>query len=230
MLVEVAAGAKHSRAKDDKQYFADFDAMLSTGEKDLKSQLKSLRSTSYVCHSSCLPVILPTDSSSIKKDEDFRQEFKTLFSSVAPFTKDEVASANKLGHFSALYDQSKKLATGAENLIAKFESACQEIAGLNTEALISNGWAEKDEKLRQLLLEGKEVGMRKYKKLLNPTKDKKENMEPEVEDPAMLAVEGMFFKKVEGEEAADEGIWDKVARKHEKAAKKLVKAFSLDFE
>jgi len=111
------------------------------------------------------------------------------------------------------------------DLISKFEDITKMVTALDTEGLVNNDWGVKDREICGLLEAGRDVGVRKYQRILNPDKAT-EGGEVAIDKVAEEVEKRLYGKE---SEVQVKGAWGKVARKQEKAAKKLIKAFEMDF-
>jgi hypothetical protein len=116
-----------------------------------------------------------------------------------------------------MYKRSKLLTEDALGLVATFERVSQQVADLDTTILMDNKWGEEDEKTTNLLVAGRDLGIDKYHSALMTSKEVTMNPE-DMKDGETL---------YDHSENRVSSLWSKVARKEEKAVRKLVKAIKL---
>jgi hypothetical protein len=150
----------------------------------------------------------------MKKDVNFLGNFKRAYKAATPFQRGDKDSSERSG-FATMYDRSNLLTKNAFGLITKFEEVSQYITELDTTALMDSEWGGEDEKLANLLLIGRDVGISRCQSILMTSSE--ETLSPE----EMIKGEDFYT----GEQT---GLWGKIARKEEKAIKKLVRATVLE--
>lgn len=159
------------------------------------------------------------------RDTEFLETFKAAYGasrshiSVAQPSQVNGASSASSQDFAAMYKKSKEITTAAFALVAKFEEVVQRIERLDTTALIENEWGEQDEVFAGLLLEGKRIGVERYRRMLAASKEQALG-----EDDKVTA--DLFFNERDNVE----GVWGKVVKKQEKALKKLVNTIEVQME
>lgn len=157
---------------------------------------------------------LEANYTSAKKDAEFLSNFRRAFKAAAPFQPKSKSSAERTG-FATMYDRSNLIKDNAFGLITKFEEVNQYISKLDTTELMDNEWGGEDEKMANLLLIGRDLGISRYRKVLMISHEDTLSAEELAEG------EGFYT----GEQ---DSLWGKVARKEEKAVKKLIKATALE--
>ena len=140
--------------------------------------------------------------------------FKAAYALASPFALQ--ANGDVYGSFATLYERSKALTASAQALIESYEHACERVAGLDMKGLMENNWDEEDRALAKLLAAGKRVAAHKYQSILSATKPQ--------EQQRLSADEARAEKLLYDDEAAAPSEWGKVARKQEKAARRLARA------
>jgi hypothetical protein len=159
------------------------------------------------------------DASREKRDEEFRRAFKEVYNAASPFgerLEETEQRRAKYRGFAAMYPRSKKLTVDARALVAKFDQVAQRIEDLDTAGLTANDWKEEDRATAKVLAAGKKVGMDKYQSILTASKQHMDNEDTRVAGHLYL------------NDPPATGIWGKVAKKQEKAARKLVRATEMD--
>lgn len=118
-----------------------------------------------------------------------------------------------------MYSKSKEITANAFALIAKFEEVAKRIEEIDTTGLIENEWGEVDEKCAEMLLRGKKIGIERYRRMLNDSKKE-------------TVLEGHDKKTSAGfyREENVEGCWGRMAKKQEKALRKLGKMLEIGVE
>lgn len=160
------------------------------------------------------------DRSSAKKDGDFINAFKAAYSLASPFQPPSTEvnpPGDSFTHrgFASMYSKSKELTAEALGLVARFDQVAQRVAELKPTGLMENEWAEEDSTAADLLAIGKRVGMNRYQSSLMASK------EPPMDTDATQAAGFLYQGK-------RPGIWGKIARKQEKATRKLVDGLAVE--
>ena len=158
-----------------------------------------------------------------KWDADFIELFTDAYASSAPvgFQGLDIAQRkdSPSAHgFASLYRRSQKLTTHAHQVVERFEMASLKTSSIDTSALLANEWEREDERVAELLAIGKAVGLDKYQSSLAAGKP------TEPDGDAARFAELLYG----GTEKNPSAGWGRVAKKHEKAARKLVKTFSVE--
>lgn len=104
--------------------------------------------------------------------------------------------------------------------MSKFEEVAKRIKEIDTTALIENEWGDQDEAIKVILHNGKNIGVNRYRRMLNASK---EDVVLEGEDKK---TSGVFF----ADERRAEGGWGKMAKKQEKALRKLGQTLEMGIE
>ena len=146
-----------------------------------------------------------------KTDTSFLKAFKSTFTKTMPRQERNVNS--ELTGFAAMHRKSLELVAGANELVATFERVEERIAEMDVMDMLDNEWAEEDRKIDALMSEGRDIGVAKYRGILMVKSG-------EV-DKAQAGAQ--FYSQEQVVEGAT-GAWGEVARKQEKAVKRLVKS------
>jgi hypothetical protein len=149
-----------------------------------------------------------------KKEAEFLKMFKAAYAFASPFAL-QPKGTDGSGSFAALYERSKTLKTTAQALIENYEHASERVASLDMKGLMDNNWEEEDRALVKLLAAGKRVAVHKYHTILNATKPQEQRLSAE---------EARAEKLLYDDEAAAPSEWGRVARKQEKAVRRLARA------
>jgi len=112
-----------------------------------------------------------------------------------------------------MHTKSLELVAGANELVAIFEHVEKKIAEMDVVGMLDNEWAQEDHKIDALISEGRDIGVAKYRGILI-AKGR------EVDEDQAGA---QFYSQERVMEGAT-GAWGEVARKQEKAVRKLVKS------
>ena len=168
-------------------------------------------------------LLLNTHSNRTKRDNDFLETFREVYASSAPFelqAKDtsQRKDSSSVHGFASLYKRSRSLTARGLEVVEKFEMASAKTSSIETSGLMDNEWGCEDETAAKVLAIGKAVGLDKYQSIL--TAGKPMEMDGDANQISELLYGGT-------EEGLSPG-WGKVAKKQEKAARKLVKTFSLE--
>lgn len=135
------------------------------------------------------------DDHSAERDAAFLKSFKSVYALASPFQGPGGAG------FAALYARGRRVTADARALIKMFEDVKARVERVDGGKMLGNAWTAEDESARELLERGRRVGIERY--------------------AAGLGGERGEGKRVFGE--GEVGVWGKVARKQEKAARRLVK-------
>ena len=145
-----------------------------------------------------------------KTDTRFLKAFKSIYSKVTPL---QTRNTNGLTGFATMHAKSLELVAGANELVAIFEHVEKKIAEMDVVGMLDNEWAQEDHKIDALISEGRDIGVAKYRGILI-AKGR------EVDEDQAGA---QFYSQERVMEGAT-GAWGEVARKQEKAVRKLVKS------
>jgi hypothetical protein len=148
-----------------------------------------------------------------KRDEKFLETFKAAYG--ASQSHVSVQSDGTLQDFAANYEKSKEIISTAFELVAKFEDVAHRIEKIDTTALIENEWGDQDQAFAVILQEGKNIGVKRYRRMLNDGKEVV--LEEEAKGTA-----NMFFEE-RREKGEYNAVWGKVVKRQEKAFRKLGK-------
>lgn len=198
-------------------YMEKLKSSLDKDEEDLKKQLSDFSTTAYASHREIEKWKLILDNSA-KKDSQFLASFREAYNAATPCQpkKSSGKEAAENRGFGDLHDKSEILVSEALGLVAKFEEVNRFIDNLDTSSLMDNEWGAEDQRTAGLLLMGKALGITRCQNILMVSDKETSNTED--------CTEGEKFYT--GENA--ESIWGKVARKQEKAVKRLFKATTLE--
>lgn len=147
-----------------------------------------------------------------KKDVEFLTSFKTAYKSMSLLTSQPKGNEGRNG-FSALFERNKNLTTKAWSLINNFQHISQHVKNLDTKKFVQNNWKQEDKSLAKLLKTGKKVGMEKAQVVVTASKQTRRD-----------AGETLAEKVLYDEETSIKEGWGKVARKQEKAMRKLARS------
>lgn len=117
-----------------------------------------------------------------------------------------------------MYKKGNVLADGALQLAAKFDQVNKRVMDVDNTTLTNNDWGAEDEKIAHLITVGRDLGLEKSGGALMTSKGTTMDS-ADVENGEMLY----------DEKGKAHSTWARIARKEEKAARKLIKAFSMDF-
>lgn len=217
-LVKFGSKEKREAAKEAGAYMERFRGRVEEGERKLKGMLELGKDEAYVLSRCTLKTGDGADVIREKRDKEFRRAFKESYRAASPFGErlEETEQRAKHCGFAAMYPRSKKLTADARALVAKFDQVAQRIEHIDTAALTANDWKEEDKATAKVLAAGKRVGMDKYQSILTASKQHMDNEDTRVAGHLYLA------------DPPAAGIWGKVAKKQEKAARKLVRATEMD--
>ena len=149
-----------------------------------------------------------------KTDATFLKAFRNTYTKTTPFQKPNI-NGELLG-FASMHKKSLGLVAGANELVAMFESVEQKISGLDAMDMLKNEWSDEDQRIETLMSEGREVGIAKFREILMARGGKADEGR----------VGAQFYLQERVMEGAT-GAWGEVARKQEKAIKRLVKSSAI---
>lgn len=158
-----------------------------------------------------------TNESSEKKDTEFLNSIKTAYELSNPFALH--GTDKDLGSIAALFQRNKEILDSARSLVQKFEDVAQRIKSQDTTSLTANNWKEEDEALASLLEAGRKVGVDKCQSLMTASTERR-----------LSAEEARAAKILYNRGQPGASGWGKVARKQEKAVRKLAKASEVDHD
>ncbi|KAF5875277.1 uncharacterized protein Bfra_003730 [Botrytis fragariae] len=138
----------------------------------------------------------------------FLEGFHAAYSLSAPF---KTVSYD----FSLNHRRGRIMITRALELSSQFDNLAKKDIAKELAGLFGNEWSKEDEEIAKMLELGKMVGLNKFECIVNASK-------PEILETDALEVAKKFYPDVEEENNAG---WGKEAKKHERAHKKLLKAF-----
>ena len=148
---------------------------------------------------------MANDDDRSERDSQFLESFEGVYGVSRSYGTDPTQG------FAANYEKSREIVTMALSLVSKFEEVAKRVERIDVSALLENEWGAKDDQFKALLSMGKDIGVERYRRMLNASKEKL------VLEGNAKEVEGALFK------GAREGKWGDVVRKQQKAMKKLVK-------
>lgn len=149
----------------------------------------------------------------------FRKAFEATFCSATPFESgSQLTDPSGPRSFASLYRKNRKLSKDAQALVSKFGQVTQRILELDTSGLVENGWDEEDEATSNLIAMGKKIGIGKCQSILMASREPP--MEPEITEIAETVYQIPHDHVL--------GNWGKMARKQEKAARRMVKTLVMD--
>ncbi|KAF7917012.1 uncharacterized protein EAE98_010443 [Botrytis deweyae] len=142
------------------------------------------------------------------ENKDFLEGFHAAYSLSAPF---KTVSYD----FSLNHKKGRIMITRALELSSQFDNLTRKDIAKELAGLFGNEWSKEDGEIATMLELGKMVGLNKFECIVNASK-------PEILETEALEVSKKFYPAVEEESSTG---WGKEARKHERAHKKLLKAF-----
>lgn len=116
--------------------------------------------------------------------------------------------------FATLYERSKQITAKAIDLVEAFEKANEKTTKIKTADLASNSWEEENDTVEKVIAIGRIAGLQKYEALAAGAG------EPEIDEDMVVYAEAIYKPE---EEFSGVG-WGRMARKQEKAVKKLQKS------
>lgn len=215
-LVEFETKKKKAAVKEAGYYLERLTKNIDRDEQGLKNELERLASTAYVFSMS---LQAEADYHRTKKDLHFLGVFKKAYKEATPFPPPadaETKSTSELRGFAVMYERSKQLTEVASELVARFERVGHQVSGHDTTALMDNEWGEEDKHFAHLVLVGKDLGITRCQSILNAPKEAVMIPEDIKRGDVLYSEDQLSFQ------------WGTVARKEEKAARKLVKAVTSD--
>lgn len=132
----------------------------------------------------------------------------------APFKKGEEHEID-IHDFALNYRRGQDMITRAFDVISQFDKLAEKNIAKEFDGILGNDWGKEDEQIAKMLELGKMVGLNRFECVMNASK-------PDVLDVDAIEVSKEFFP-VNGEGGCIG--WGKEAKKHERANKKLLKAF-----
>ncbi|KAF7952918.1 hypothetical protein EAE96_006141 [Botrytis aclada] len=142
------------------------------------------------------------------ENKDFLEGFHASYSLSAPF---KTVSYD----FSLNHKKGRIMITRALELGSHFDNLAKKDISKEFAGLFGNEWSKENDEIAEMLKLGKMVGLNKFECIVNASK-------PETLETDALEVSKRFYPVV-GEESSTG--WGKEAKKHERAHKKLLKAF-----
>jgi hypothetical protein len=198
-------------------YLEKLTENIDRDEQELKNELERLASTGYVFSQS---LKTEADYHRVNRDLDFlgafRKAYKVATPCPPPADANQTKSTSELRGFAVMYERSKQLTKVASELVARFERVGQQVLGHDTTAPMDNEWEEEDKHFAHLVLVGKDLGITRCQSILNAPKEAVTIPEDIKQGDVLYSEDQPSFQ------------WGKVARKEEKAARKLVKAVTSD--
>jgi hypothetical protein len=149
-------------------------------------------------------------TNSAKLDNDFLEAFTNSYTSSRP-----TAPSSSETSFSARYQRGKQITAYAYNLIERFEKDNDETVKIEVTGLTTNSWVKEYKDVENVITAGRDVGLQKYEALADGVG------EPEIDEDMVE-----FVKSIYKPEHQPPGIgWGRMARKQDKALKKVDKNF-----
>jgi hypothetical protein len=148
------------------------------------------------------------------RDADFLTSFREAYTLASPVES-----------HTTLRQSSKTLIASARALVESFENAAARVSALDTSDLTSrsDAWIEEDKALAKILAAGKRVAAHKYRMALNVEGKKGVKMRFDAEE---VRAERVFYDGEEGRKGGS--VWGEVARRGEKALRRLARAVERD--
>ncbi|CZT08753.1 uncharacterized protein RCO7_03448 [Rhynchosporium graminicola] len=200
-LVEFESKKKKRAAKAAAELIERFENRINDAEESLKKRLHDLS----------------TEAS--KKDSDFNEAFEDAYAASRPLPPTANGGSKAKGlskdiSFATLFDRSLEIIDGAKLIIEKFEMAREKTNKIEIARLMDNNWSEENDDIAKILATGHMVGLEKYEAMLMGSG------EPDIEEED-LELTGLFYPDTEVNTYIP---WGGMARKGEKAMRKLLKA------
>lgn len=158
-----------------------------------------------------------------KQDSDFNEVFRDAYAASRPLPSTANGESQAKGlskdiSFATLYRRSQEIIEGAELIVEKFETACQETNKLETARLIDNDWGDEIEQAAMIFTSGYKVGVEKQQASLRGAED------ADIEGDDLIYA-GLIYPETECRTSIP---WGVTARKGEKVMRKLVKALVIE--
>ncbi|PMD23751.1 hypothetical protein NA56DRAFT_657007 [Hyaloscypha hepaticicola] len=200
-LVEFQTKKKRKAVSAAKEYMEKFTNSVNNAEQALKKNCDTL------------------NAASAKLDNNFLEAFTRAYAvsrpTAPPSDENYKGKSSSSDSFAIRYERSKEIITVARNVIEKFEKANEKTVKINVAGFMANDWQEENSTAEKVIAAGRITGLQKYEALAEGAG------EPEIEEDMVLFAEAIYKPE---QEIHGPG-WGRMARKQEKAFKKLDKAF-----
>ncbi|KAI9644296.1 hypothetical protein NHQ30_007652 [Ciborinia camelliae] len=157
------------------------------------------------------------ENEALVEDKKFLEEFQASYALSGPFRvkKVDAKHENDVNDFSLTHKKGQHLITKALEVISHFDKLAEKNVAKDFNGLLGNEWGKEDEHIAKMLELGKTVGINKFECVMNASK-------PDIMDFDEIEVQKKFYPVVDGGDAIG---WGKEAKKHDRANRKLLKAF-----
>ncbi|CAD6442439.1 5978faae-785d-43ae-a92e-b84755461d88 [Sclerotinia trifoliorum] len=148
----------------------------------------------------------------------FITSFHATYAFASPFRieKKGAKHENDIHDFALNHGRGKDMIARALEIISQFDKLARKNVTKEFEGLLGNEWGKEDDQIAKMLELGKTVGLNKFECIINASKPE------ETLDTDAIEVSNQIFPVVE--EGNSIG-WGKEAKKHQRANRKLLKAF-----
>ncbi|PMD65912.1 uncharacterized protein K444DRAFT_624453 [Hyaloscypha bicolor E] len=198
-LVEFESKKKRKAAKSANEYMDKFTNGISNADQALKKRRDSL------------------NAASAKLDNDFLEAFTNSYASSRPTAPQIDTSRGRVSasevSFAVLYERSKQITANAFALIEQFEKANEKTVKIELADLMTNDWGEEIRTAEEVIEAGHIAGLQKYDALV-------QGGDPEIDGNMAVYAEAIYKQEIPGVG------WGRMARKQEKAFKKIDKNFA----
>jgi hypothetical protein len=159
-----------------------------------------------------------TYSNSVKLDNDFLESFTKSYGSSRPTAPRSDTSRGKILAseilFAVLYERSKQITANAFKLIENFEQTNETTIKTKLADWITSGWEQEYHTVEKVIEAGHIAGLQMYEALADG------EGEPEIHENMAVYTEAIYKQHIQGVG------WGRMARKQEKAFKKIDKNLS----
>ncbi|PMD45057.1 hypothetical protein L207DRAFT_507973 [Hyaloscypha variabilis F] len=202
-IMELESKKKRKAAKAANEFMDKFMNGINNEEQALKKRRDTL------------------SAASTKFENDFLECFTNAYASSRPTAppSGEVHKGRTPAtetSFAARYDRSKQITANAFNLIGGFEKANENTVKIELSGFMISDWDQEHDTAERVLTAGRDAGLQKYDALAEGAE------EPEIEEDVILYVKAVYKHEIPGVG------WGRMARKQEKAYKKVDKINSME--
>ncbi|EDN94637.1 predicted protein [Sclerotinia sclerotiorum 1980 UF-70] len=154
----------------------------------------------------------------LTEQKKFITSFHATYALASPFRieKKGAKQDNDIHDFALNHGKGKDLIARALEVISQFDKLAKKNVAKEFDGLLGNEWGKENEQIVKMLELGKTVGLDKFECIINASKPK-ETLKTDA-----IEVSNKIFPVVE---EGDSIGWGKEAKKHQKANRKLLKAF-----
>ncbi|ESZ93951.1 hypothetical protein SBOR_5654 [Sclerotinia borealis F-4128] len=151
------------------------------------------------------------------QNKEFLDGFETAYAWSGPFRvkKKNAKHDDDVHDFALMHQKGQDIIARASRVASQYNELVEKNVANELDGLLRNEWAKEDEQIVRMLELGKMVGFNKFESILNATKW-------DALDIDAVEVSKKFFPVVDEGKAIG---WGKEAKKHERANRKLLKAF-----